>query len=130
MQRDFPQLPSYQQFCEGLESIDECVLDELGQSVRKKMYNIIECKEATYFGVASCITDLCRIIAFDQKRVVFVSCYVKEFDICISVPVVLSRFGIERHLPLGLNEQEQELYRRSIERVQEQRDLLKDNQIG
>jgi L-lactate dehydrogenase len=77
------------------------------KETRQKVYEIIACKGATYYGIAACITVLCESIIFDQKRVLPLSTYHKEFDVCFGLPVVLGEKGIERTIPLQLTKEEQ-----------------------
>ena len=66
------------------------------EDVRKKVYEIIKCKGATFFGVASCISALCESIIFDQKKIIPVSTFVKEFGICLGMPAVIGCNGVEK----------------------------------
>jgi L-lactate dehydrogenase len=77
-------------------------------------HETISCKGATYYGIATCVAALCRTIIFDQKRVTPVSCYIKEFDVSLSMPVVLGAKGIEQILTVPLNAKEEEQLARSI----------------
>lgn len=85
------------------------------KETRQKVYEIISCKGATYYGIAACITLLCESIIFDQKRVLPLSTYHKEFDVCFGLPVVLGEKGIERTTPLQLTEEEQYALKQSAE---------------
>lgn len=89
--------------------LSETDLIHIAQKAREKAYEIIACKGATYYGIATSVAALCRTILFNQKRVTPVSCYVEEFKVCLSLPVVLARNGIEKilHLPLSSHEQKQ-----------------------
>jgi len=92
---DFPQLT-------------EKDLDFIAEKTRQQAYEIIACKGATYYGIAACVAAICENILFDQKRVLPLSCYIDEFNICLSMPVVLGKNGIEQILSMPLNQQEQE----------------------
>ncbi len=89
-------------------------LDHIAHETKNKAYEIISCKGATYYGIATCVVALCRTIIFDQKRVTPVSCYIKEFDVSLSMPVVLGAKGIEQILTVPLNTKEEEQLARSI----------------
>ena len=90
-------------------------LDQIAQETKNKAYEIISYKGATYYGIATCVAALCRTIIFDQKRVTPVSCYIKEFDVSLSMPVVLGVNGIEKILKIPLNNQEERLLAQSVE---------------
>jgi L-lactate dehydrogenase len=85
-------------------AIDE--LEALAQSAKQKGQDIITLKDATSYGVAACVADICESIIFNQKRVFPVSVYHEKFGVCFSLPVVIGENGIEQILPVSLNEQE------------------------
>lgn len=90
----------------------------LAHQVRTRAYEIIKCKGSTFYGIATCITDICKMIIFDQKKVIPVSVYEKKSDICYSIPCVISAKGIEQILPLSINNQEFEQLKNSIQIIQ------------
>lgn len=93
--------------------------EEIALQTKERVYEIIEAKGATFFGVAACVSAYCENILFDQKRVLPLSCYIEKFNVCLSMPAVLGAGGIEQILEVPLNDQEQELLKKSAQRVQE-----------
>lgn len=93
--------------------VTQTLLDTAAKEARQKAYDIIACKEATYFGIAACAAALCSNIILDTKRVVPVSCFNESLDACLSMPAVLGKSGIEQILLPQLNEQEQQLLQKS-----------------
>lgn len=89
-------------------------LEAIAQNTRDEAYVIIEAKKATYYGVAACVVDICEAIIFNQHRVIPVSTYLPEYDVCISIPAVIGENGVEKHLPLNLTKEEQELFDLSV----------------
>lgn len=81
-------------------------LEQMADKAKQKAYDIIECKGSTAFGIAACISEYCQNIIFDTKRVTPVSCYLEELDVCLSMPAVLGKKGIEQILIPSLNDQE------------------------
>ena len=94
-------------------------LDTFAQEVRDKAYDIIACKGSTYYGIAACVARMCKAIIFDQKLVLPLSVYHKEWDMCFSMPVVLGENGIEAILSVPLNEDEQKKLHTSIAALQQ-----------
>lgn len=90
-------------------------LDLLARNARERSYEIISCKGATYFGIATCIARLCQAIVYDQKMIVPVSCYQQEFELCLSMPVILGKKGVEQVLPLPLSDGEKKLLHISVQ---------------
>ncbi len=89
--------------------LSESELEIIARETRERAYEIIKYKGATFYGIATCVAALCRTILFDQKRVTPVSCYLDQYDVCMSMPVVLGKNGINNILqpPLNKNEREQ-----------------------
>lgn len=81
-------------------------LTEIARNARNEVYAIIEKKCGTYYGIAACVTDICQNIIFDRKTIMPLSVFVSEFNICLSIPVVVGAQGIERYAPMSLNAQE------------------------
>lgn len=67
-------------------------------------------------------------IVRDEKKVIPCSVYLEgeygESDICIGVPVVLGKNGVEQILDFPLNEEEKELFRKSAEAVRSMNSAL------
>jgi L-lactate dehydrogenase len=90
-------------------------LDELAASTREQAYEIIRCKGATYYGVASCVTTYCKAIVNDSKTNIPVSCFIERFNLCLSMPALIGRRGIEKIIELPLNAQEIALLEKSVQ---------------
>lgn len=73
-------------------------LEKMANLAKLKAYDIISCKGSTSFGISSCVSAYCQNIIFDSKKIMPVSCYIEEFDVCMSMPVVLGNKGIEQIL--------------------------------
>lgn len=99
-------------------------LTEMATDVKNKAYEIISCKGATYYGIAACVARMCKAIIFDQKLILPLSIFNQEFGICLSMPVVLGENGIEKIIPIPLNEDEKKQLNKSAET------LKKLGQIG
>lgn len=93
------------------------VLSNAADTCRNKAYEIISCKQATYYGIGTCVATICQAILEDQKIILPLSCFIKEWDVFLSVPVVLGTGGIETILPLTLNDKEQEQLKQSAQKI-------------
>ncbi len=100
-------------------SLSDQELNQMANETRKKAYEIIECKGATFYGIATCVAALCRTIIFDQKRATPVSCYQEKYDVCLSIPVILGENGIEQQLHLPLDDQEKQNLEHSVQAIKE-----------
>jgi len=90
----------------------------LENQVTQEVYKIIESKCATYYGIAACVSDICSAIIHNQRRVLPLSVYHQEYDICISVPVILGENGIEGTVNLEFHDNEKSRFQESVKIVQ------------
>lgn len=90
---------------------------EIEEQVRNKAYEIIACKGSTSFGIAACIETYCHAILYDKKSIIPVSCYQEKSDICLSIPAIIGKSGIEKVMPLILNQEEQEKMNECIKKL-------------
>lgn len=100
---------------------------ELGSATRQKIYeqtrdaaySIIERKGATYYAVAAGLIAITAAILRDQNTVFSVSTLIQNYyginDVCLSLPTVLNRKGVDRLLRPELNEEEAAGLRHSAE---------------
>lgn len=104
-------------FCEMRGHYDHLASEKkIAEDVKNAAYHIISKKHATYYGIAMSVRRLCTAIMRDEKHVLPVSSLmVGEYgldDICISMPTIVGRNGVECRVPVSLsNEEYAELYR-------------------
>jgi L-lactate dehydrogenase len=103
----------------NFSNLNKNELFELANISKRKAYDIIDCKGSTAFGVASCVSAYCQNILFNTKRVVPVSCFIEEFDVCMSMPAVLSFKGIEKILIPNFNDEEQLNLKKTIKSLKD-----------
>lgn len=89
------------------------ILDQLAQQAKDKAYEIIACKEATYFGIAACVAKMCQAVLYNQKTVLPLSVYHEKYGVCLSVPSVLSAQGAERLSDIKLSDSEEKMLEKS-----------------
>jgi len=89
------------------------------EDTRDAAYQIIERKGATYFAVAAGLVRITAAVLHDQNTVFSVSTLIRDYygigDVCLSLPAVLNRGGVDRLLSLELDLQEVAALRRSAE---------------
>jgi L-lactate dehydrogenase len=81
------------------------VESEISAQVRGAAYRIIEGKGATYYGVASALAHICRVIGSDQNAVLTVA--QSDGEVAYSLPRILAGSGVVATLDVRLSEQEQ-----------------------
>jgi L-lactate dehydrogenase len=98
---------------------DQAAMDEFFRNTRDAAYRIIERKGATYYAVAAGLMRIVEAIVRNQNTVLPVSSLVTDYcgisDICLSLPAVVNRTGIERFVPLPLDETEVAALRHSAD---------------
>ncbi|HHW09345.1 MAG TPA: L-lactate dehydrogenase [Firmicutes bacterium] len=96
---------------------------EIFNGVRDAAYHIIEKKGATYYAIALGLQRIVEAILRDEHSVLSVSTLLTDYhgvnDICLGVPCVLTRDGIDRVIILPLNTQEKEAFQRSAAMLRE-----------
>lgn len=90
---------------------DESVFRGIYEDVRDSAYEIIRKKAATYYAIAMAVERICECIVRDEHSVLTVSSLSNGHygidDICLGLPAVVGREGVEKLLdiPLSLEEQ-------------------------
>lgn len=85
-------------------------MDEIDGKVKNAAYEIINRKGATFYGIALVVADLVEAILFDQHKIVPLSVRLENWNgisgVCLSVPAVLGRNGVEKIWPVVLTNEE------------------------
>jgi L-lactate dehydrogenase len=93
----------------GLACSDQ-TLQEIFTKTRDAAYQIIERKGATYYAIGAGLLRIVEAILRDQNTVLSISSFLTDYygisDVCLSLPSVVDRDGVERVLKLELNELE------------------------
>jgi L-lactate dehydrogenase len=96
---------------------DQTVMDELFVQTRDAAAHIIQRKGATYYAVAAGLMRIVEAILRDQNTVLSVSSLIRDEegrdDVCLSLPTIVNRGGVERVLKLELSPQERDSLRAS-----------------
>ncbi len=96
---------------------------EIFQNVKQAASQIIEGKGATNYAIGLATTRILEAILNNEGRILPVSALLTDYrgvsDICLSVPSIVSRAGVETPLPTPMNEAEEAGLRNSAERIRE-----------
>jgi L-lactate dehydrogenase len=100
-------------------SCDREEMEEIFHRTRDAAYHIINRKGATYYAVAAGLMRIVEAILRNQRTVLSVSSLIEDYygigDVCLSLPTVVNRSGIERVLRLNLSADEIEKLRHSAD---------------
>ncbi len=88
-------------------------------TAKRAGYEVVSRKGYTNYAIASATIMLVEAIVGDTHTVLPVSTLIDGYlgakEVCLSVPCIVGRAGIVRMLPVDLDEEEAELFRRSAE---------------
>ena len=119
-------------FCEmrGQWNHDK-IQENIAETVKRSAYEIIERKQATYYGVAMTIKRICEVIIRDEKSILPVSTMMHgEFgidDVALSMPSIVGADGFEVRVPISLNEEE---YEKLIQSARTLKEILRQCNIS
>jgi L-lactate dehydrogenase len=96
---------------------DPAHLGDIFEQVRNAAYEIIRRKGATSYAIGLGVAQIVQALVRDQRRVLTVSSLTQgEYDlpeVCLSLPRVVGRQGVERTLAMSLTESERQQLHRS-----------------
>jgi hypothetical protein len=100
---------------------EESSLARIASETRTAGGDIIEAKDATYYGIGAALVRITRAILRDERAILTVSSRVPESmqlgDVALSLPSIVDRHGITRVLPVALNHSERKALEASAEVV-------------
>ena len=98
-------------FCHNCS--DECkenTFDRIFEDVRDSAYRIIEAKGSTYYAIAESVRRITEAIVRDERAILPVSALLEGQyginDICMGIPCVVGKNGIEEILEIPLSKEE------------------------
>lgn len=104
-------------FCNTCNRCNGSSREHIYNEVKNAAYSIIERKGATYYAVALAVRRIVEAIMRDENSILTVSSIIEGQyglnDVCLSLPTIVNRKGIERVLTLDLAENEKELLNKS-----------------
>jgi L-lactate dehydrogenase len=87
--------------------VSEAERTEVFEGTRDAAADIIDRKGATYYAVAAGLMRIVEAILRDQQTILPVSSLIEDYygigDVCLSLPSVVGRGGVERLVPIGLS---------------------------
>jgi len=108
-------LKDYCPLCRVEYNVDE--FNKLFLQVKNAGYEIIERKGRTNYAVALALTKIVQSILRDENAILTVSTLLEDYhgvsNICLSVPVVLSKNGVREIIKLPLDQREVSDFQRS-----------------
>jgi L-lactate dehydrogenase len=97
--------------------------EEIFHNTRDAAYSIIKAKGATYYAIALALDRICTAILKNEAAVLNVSTLLNNYhginDVYLGVPCIVDRNGVREILHLNINEGEQELLRKSGDKMKD-----------
>ena len=97
--------------------------EEIHQEVKNAAYKIINGKGATNYAIGMSGVDIIEAVLHDTNRILPVSSMLKDFhgisDICMSVPTLLNRQGVNNTINTPVSDKELAALKRSAETLKE-----------
>lgn len=101
----------------------ENAMEEIAGRVKNSAYEIIEKKQATYYGIAMSVKRICECIIRDEKSILPISTVLQGAygieDVALSMPTVVGFDGVETHVPISLDKEEREKLEQSVSTLKE-----------
>ena len=98
-------------------------MERIAANVRNSAYEIIAKKNATYYGIAMSVKRICEAIVRHEKSILPVSGMIHGMygveDVVLSMPAIVGKNGIERQVPISLDEDEQKQLQKSAQILKE-----------
>lgn len=111
----------------GIE-LNDGLLQEVDDGVRRAAYRIIEGKGSTYYGIGAALARIVQAIVRDQRSLLTVSVPVETIgdvhDITFALPAIVGGDGIISVLPAPLNDEEERLLEDSARTLRQALDDL------
>ena len=107
----------------GHDPLDAAKREEIHQEVKNAAYKIINGKGATNYAIGMSGVDIIEAVLHDTNRILPVSSMLKDFhgisDICMSVPTLLNRQGVNNTINTPVSDKELAALKRSAETLKE-----------
>ena len=114
-------IPLSQWSVEGHGRLTAADKEQIVHNVKDAAYQVIQGKGATNYAVGLAVCNILEAILFDEQRVLAVSGWLRGFrgmeDVCLSLPRIVGRKGIEAPLPIPMTVDEESGLRESAERI-------------
>ena len=97
--------------------------EQIIHNVKDAAYQVIQGKGATNYAIGLAVSNIIESILYDERRVLPVSGLLRGFrgmeDVCLSLPRIVSRKGIEAPLPIPMTVDEEAGLQESADRIRE-----------
>ncbi|MDR3127866.1 MAG: L-lactate dehydrogenase [Bifidobacteriaceae bacterium] len=100
-------------------ALTDAIRDNIKKEVINAGYEVIKGKGATNYAIALSCTEIVSAIVHDEKRIMPVSTRLQKYlgisDVCLSVPSILSRQGVDTRVNIPFSDDEKSLLVKSAQ---------------
>jgi L-lactate dehydrogenase len=119
-------------YCPICENCNICnheeELEKIFVEVRDSGAKIIKRKGETSYGIGLALVRITAAILNDENSILPVSCLVKGYsdihDVYLSLPAIITKNGVKKVLEIKLNNQEQDLLKKSASKIKQNIDEI------
>ena len=94
-------------------------MGKIFEEVKNAAYKIIKAKGATYYAISLALVRIVQSILRDENSILPVSTLINDYyginDICLGMPSIINRNGVEEFLRLKLSPSEQKQLKHSAD---------------
>lgn len=104
---------------EGMENLD---LEKIARAIERTKdagREVIALKGATFYAPAHAASIMARIVMKDEKKLVPSSILIEDENVCLGMPIILGRNGVEGVRALEMTEEEKVLFKKAAETMRE-----------
>jgi malate dehydrogenase len=105
-----------------IEGIDNPDPERIKQAIARTKdagREVIALKGATFYAPAHAASIMAKIFMNDEKKLVPSSILVEEENVCIGMPIILGRNGVEEVKQLEMTPEEQEIFKKAADNLRE-----------
>jgi len=104
---------------EGMEYLDQEKVDRAIERTKDAGREVIALKGATFYAPAHAVSMMAKMIMKDEKQLVPSSIYIPEEDVCLGMPIILGKNGVEEVKHLEMTEGEKVLFKKAAAAMRE-----------
>jgi malate dehydrogenase len=104
---------------DGMDYLDPARVDRAIERTKDAGREVIALKGATFYAPAHAVAIMARIIMKDEKALVPASIHIPEEKVCLGMPVILGKNGVEEVKHLDMTEKEKALFKEAAAAMRE-----------
>jgi malate dehydrogenase len=104
---------------EGFECLDPLKIARAIERTKDAGREVIALKGATFYAPAHAVSVMVKAIIEDEKVLIPSSIYIPEEDVCLGMPVILGKNGIEKVMDLEMTAEEKALFKEAAKAMRE-----------